>query len=65
MSLWHRHRWKILSKIPMQSAFDQMRDGEKDLRADKWPPWLFRRKCIILMQCETCGKARKIVESNP
>ena len=65
MKIFHRHNWKLLTKIPMASAFDQMKADAKDVSANSWPVWAFRRKVVFVMQCEHCGKLKVYDRVNP
>ena len=60
------HRWVVLSKDILPSAYEQvMSGGDGDLEAENLPDNFFQKKIVIIMACEKCGMLDETVESNP
>ena len=59
------HRWVVLSKDILPSAYEQVMSGRGDLEAENLPDNFFQKKIVIIMACEKCGMLDETVESNP
>ena len=60
------HRWVVLSKDILPSAYEQMvPGGGGSFQAESLPGNFFQKKIVIIMACEKCGMLDETVESNP
>ncbi len=59
MKIFCRHAWKILDKTEGESAVDVMWELGKIPEGDVGE-WAFRRRLLVIMACEKCGKTKVI-----
>ena len=63
VSLFCRHKWKVLSDKVLESPFVQVAKANLNIKAMRnIPDDMFTRKSVTILGCELCGKIRKFVE---
>ena len=62
-----RHKWTVLEKTLMPSAFDTLKSNGANLKSasNVDVAELSRRKLVLVLQCTKCGKLDKTIETNP
>ena len=58
-----KHEWKIVDKTVLPSALEQMAKagGTSKIQGRG----MVTKKVVVILQCETCGKLDKTIESCP
>jgi len=60
------HKWVIISKDILPSAYEQLREGGGGtFKSENLPDNFFQKKLVIILACEKCGVLDETVESNP
>ena len=60
-----KHNWIVLDKTVLPSAYEQVIKAQPDYRHTQAIPLMsFRKKVIIIMVCETCGKMKTITRES-
>ncbi len=61
MSLFCKHKWKIITEKTLKSAFEQISEKftMQDLQSSRY---FFKKVYLCILQCEKCGKLNKTRE---
>ncbi|MFH0826099.1 MAG: hypothetical protein V2B18_25390 [Pseudomonadota bacterium] len=66
MVMFHRHRWEMIDKTVLESAWQHMLDHANSVKTGevKANPEFFRTKVVFVFKCSRCPKLKIVTRKN-